>query len=206
MPRRDPACMRIITRRRCPAEAAGCVSAGVGVVLTPSGATVMRIIVLSFAIAFCLGGCHKAQEAATEAAIETASGHKVDVERDGDKVTYKSDEGEVTMQHGMDLSLPADFPKDIYLPKTYTVNSVMDMGGMHMVALMAPEPVPALFNAASEAMQQQGWKQVTAMQQATGSAMLAFEKEKRHVALSFNRNRQGVGTVVSVQMQDDAKR
>ena len=44
------------------------------------------------------------------------------------------------------------------------------------------------------------------MQQATGSAMLAFEKKKRHVALSFNRNRQGEGTVVSVQMQDDAKR
>jgi hypothetical protein len=51
-----------------------------------------------------------------------------------------------------------------------------------------------------------GWKQVTAMQQATGSAMLAFEKEQRHVALSFNRNRQGEGTVVSVQVQDDAKR
>jgi hypothetical protein len=143
--------MRIITRHRCPAEAADCVSAGVGIVLTPSGTTAMRIIVLSFAIVFCLGGCHKAQEAATEAAIETASGHKVDVQRDGDKVTYKSDEGEVTMQR-------------------------------------------------------QGWKQVTAMQQATGSAMLAFEKEKRHVALSFNRNRQGAGTVVSVQMQDDVKR
>lgn len=166
----------------------------------------MRIIALSLAITLCLGGCHKAQEAAAEAAIESASGHKVDIKRDGDKITYKSDEGEVTMQNGMDLSLPADFPKDIYLPKAYTVNSVMDMGGMHMVALMAPDPVPALFNAASGAMRQQGWKQVTAMQQATGSAMLAFEKDQRHVALSFNRNRQGEGTVVSVQMQDDPKR
>lgn len=171
---------------------------------------VMRVVVLSSAITLCLAGCHKAQEAAaeaaTEAAIESASGHKVDIERDGDKVTYKSDEGEVTMQHGVDLSLPADFPKDVYLPGRYTVNSVMDMGGMRMVALMAPEPVPALFSAASTTMQQQGWKQVTAMQQATGSAMLAFEKEQRHVALSFNRNRQGEGTVVSVQMQDDVKR
>lgn len=167
---------------------------------------VMRVVVLSSAITLCLAGCHKAQEVAAEAAIESASGHKVDIERDGDKVTYESDEGEVTMQHGMDLSLPADFPKDIYLPGKYTVNSVMDMGGMHVVALMAPEPVPALFSAASATMQQQGWKQVTAMQQATGSAMLAFEKEQRHVALSFNRNRQGEGTVVSVQMQDDAKR
>lgn len=167
---------------------------------------VMRIIVLSFAITFCLGGCHKAQEAAAEAAIETASGHKVDIERDGDKVTYTSDEGAVTMQHGMDLSLPADFPKDIYLPDKYTVNSVMDMGGMRMVALMTPKPVPALFNAAGAAMQQQGWKQVTAVQNAGGNAMLAFEKQQRHVSLSFNSNRQGEGTVVSVQMQDDAKR
>ena len=44
------------------------------------------------------------------------------------------------------------------------------------------------------------------MLQATGSAMLVFEKQQRHVSLSFNSNRQGEGTVVSVQMQDDAKR
>ena len=51
-----------------------------------------------------------------------------------------------------------------------------------------------------------GWKQVTAMQQATGSAMLALEKQQRHVSLSFNRNRQDEDIVVSVQIQDDAKR
>jgi len=167
---------------------------------------IMRILLLSFAITICLSGCHKAADNATEAAIEAASGQKVDVERDGDKVTFKNEEAEVTTQAGMNLPLPADFPKDIYLPKSYTVNTVMDMSGIHMVSLMAPEPVPALFNAASEAMQQQGWKQVTAMQHASGNAMLAFEKERRHVALSFNSNRQGAGTVLSVQMRDDTPR
>ena len=44
------------------------------------------------------------------------------------------------------------------------------------------------------------------MQQATGSAMLALEKQQRHVSLSFNRNRQDEDIVVSVQIQDDAKR
>ena len=166
----------------------------------------MRLLLLSFAISACLGGCRKAADAATETAIETASGNKVDVERDGDKVTYKTEEGEMTMQGGVDLPLPADFPKDVYLPKTYAVNSVMDMGGMRMVALMAPEPVPALFNAADETMKQHGWKQVTAMQHAGGNAMLAFEKEQRHVSLSFNRNRQGAGTLVSVQMREDTRR
>ncbi len=168
--------------------------------------TFLRLLLLSFAISACLGGCRKAADAATETAIETASGHKVDVERDGDTVTYKTEEGEMKMQGGVDLPLPADFPKDIYLPKTYAVNSVMDMGGMRMVALMSPEPVPALFNAAGDAMKQHGWKQITAMQHATGNAMLAFEKEQRHVSLSFNRNRQGAGTLVSVQMREDTKR
>lgn len=166
----------------------------------------MRLLLLSLAITACLGGCDKAADVATEAAIETASGQKVDVERDGNKVTYKTEEGEMTMEGGVDLPLPPDFPKDIYLPKTYAVNSVMDMGGMRMVALMTREPVPALFNSASAAMKQQGWKQVTAMQHAGGNAMLAFEKDKRHVSLSFNSNRQGAGTVVSVQMRDDARR
>jgi uncharacterized protein YceK len=166
----------------------------------------MRLLLLSLAIAACLGGCDKATGAASEGAIETASGQKVDVERDGDKVTYKTEEGEMTMQGGVDLPLPADFPKDIYLPRTYVVSSVMDMGGMRMVALMAPQPVPALFNSATSAMEQQGWKQVTAMQHASGNAMLAFEKEKRHVSLSFNSNRQGAGTLVSVQMREDTRR
>ena len=165
-----------------------------------------RLLLLSLVIAACLGGCDKAAGVATEVAIETASGQKVDVERDGDKVTYKTEEGEMTMQGGVDLPLPADFPKDIYLPRTYVVNSVMDMGGMRMVALMAPQPVPALFNSATAAMEQQGWKQVTAMQHASGNAMLAFEKEKRHVSLSFNSNRQGAGTLVSVQMREDTRR
>ena len=44
------------------------------------------------------------------------------------------------------------------------------------------------------------------MQQPTGNAMLAFEKQQRHVASSFNRNPQDEGTVVGVRMQDDAKR
>ena len=165
----------------------------------------LRVLLLSFAITACLGGCQKATDTATEVAIETASGQKVDVERDGDKVTFKTEEGEMTTQAGVSLPLPADFPKDIYLPQDYTVNTVMEMGGIHMVSLMAPTPVPVLFKAASEAMQQQGWKQVTAMQHASGNAMLAFEKEKRHVSLSFNSNRQGAGTVVSVQMRDDTR-
>ena len=49
-----------------------------------------------------------------------------------------------------------------------------------------------------------GWKQVTAMQQGTGSAMLALAATPR--SLSFNRNRQDEDIVVSVQIQDDAKR
>ena len=165
-----------------------------------------RLLLLSLAIAAGLVGCRKAADVATETAIETASGHKVDVERDGGKVTYKTEQGAMTVEGGVDLPLPPDFPKDVYLPKTYAVNSVMDMGGMRMVALMAPDPVPALFSSASATMKQQGWKQVTAMQHASGNAMLAFEKEQRHVSLSFNSNRQGAGTVVSVQMRDEPSR
>ena len=166
----------------------------------------IRIVLLSFAVAAAVIGCRKAQDSAAEAAIQAASGQRVEVERDGDKITYKTEEGEVAMQGGMNLPPPADFPKDVYLPKKYVVNSVMDMGGMRMVAMMAADPVPALFNAASESMQRQGWKQVTAMQHANGNAMLAFQKEQRHVSLSFNSNRQGAGTVVSVQLRDDAQR
>lgn len=158
------------------------------------------------ALAF-LPGCRKAEESASEAIIESASGGDVDVERDGDTTTIRSrdGEGEMRVQAGMDLKLPADFPDDVYLPSKYSVNSVMDMGPVKMIALSTPQAVPVLFAQAGSTMHAKGWKQLSAMQHASGNAMLAFQKDRREVALSFNQSRSATGTVMSVQLRSDAR-
>ena len=151
--------------------------------------------------ALCLAGCQRAADAATEAAIEHASGQKVEVDRDGDSVSFKTEQGELNMQAGESLPLPADFPKDVWLPKTYDVNSVMDMAGVQVVSVRAQGKVSGLHADARAAMAQAGWKQTMSMQHSADNAMLSFEKAERAAVLSFNRGGSDGDVVMSVQLR-----
>jgi len=164
-----------------------------------------RVSQLSSALVLVLaaGACQKVGETAADAAIERATG--VAVERDGGQVTRRSADGEVAIHSGDAVALPADFPADIYLPADYQVNSIMDLQGVSMVSLTAPGQVPALFAAAREAMQAQGWTQSMSAQHSDDTAMLAFEKgeqaQRRSATLSFNRNSGDEHVIVGVQLQ-----
>lgn len=149
-----------------------------------------------------LGGCRKSQESIADAAIERASDGKVKIDRDGDRMTIKTDQGEMAVQSGEALPLPKDFPGDVYLPPDYRINSVMDLGGAKVLSLQADGKVSVLFDAARTAMDKQGWKQTMAMQNSTDTAMLAYEKDKRAAVLSFNENSGDAGVTMSVQLRD----
>lgn len=160
-----------------------------------------RILAIGLACVLLPTGCQKAADRMTEDAIERASDGQVKIERDGDKVVLKTADGQVTMQGGDALPLPAAFPKDVYLPGDYAVNSVMDLEGVSMVSLRAPGKVPGLFADARESMVAQGWKETMAMQHSVESAMLAFEKEQRAATLSFSDDGDA-GVAVGVQLRD----
>ncbi len=151
--------------------------------------------------------CSKSpEERLGEAAIESASGEDVDIERNGEQVSIKTDEGEMKMSAGESLPLPADFPRDVYLPVSYKVNSMMDMAPIRAINLTTSAKVADLFAAAGPAMKAQGFTQKMAIQQSTGHAMLSFEKDKRSVSLSFMDSRSVAGqTVVSLQLQQIAQ-
>ncbi|MFP7723365.1 hypothetical protein [Lysobacter sp. A3-1-A15] len=147
-------------------------------------------------------GCSKSpDELAAEAAIRAATGHEVKVERDGDQVTFNTDQGEMRIAGGDDLALPDAFPDDIYLPPDYRVTSVMDMGGTHVVSLSTRGRANALFEEARGAMEKSGWRQTMAMQHDADNAMLAFEKGERATVLSFN-GADGGEVQVGVQLRD----
>lgn len=152
-----------------------------------------------------LAGCQRA----ADTMIERASGGQVEIERDGDTVVLKTAEGQMTMQGGDSLPLPKGFPEDVYLPRGYAINSVMDLEGVNVIGLHAPGKVPGLFADAREAMAAQGWKETMAMQHSVESAMLAFEKPgdggaARGAVLAFNDSgEQGVN--VSVQLRSGSQ-
>src|SRR5690606_17598417 len=117
----------------------------------------------------------KAADAATEAAIERASGQQVEIDRDGDRMRIRTAEGEVSIAAGNGISLPDDFPDDLFLPARYGVNSVMDIGGARLLSLESSGTVPSMFDAARTHMEGHGWSQTLAVQQAE-SAMLGFSQ------------------------------
>jgi hypothetical protein len=144
-----------------------------------------------------VAGCQKTGATATGAAIARAGDP---VEAIGHPAVSDGDAG---------LPLPDNFPKDVYLPARYTVDSAMDMGGTAMVAMTAPGRVTALFAEARSTMRTQGWTQTMAAQHSVDNAVLVFEKDQRNATLSFNRaqgdDAPGEGVLVSVQLRDPAQ-
>ncbi|MGY1530665.1 hypothetical protein [Luteimonas sp. A649] len=132
-------------------------------------------------------GCQRAADAAAEAAIERANGQQVEVDRDGNRMRIHTSEGEMSIATGAGIALPADFPGDLFLPASYGVSSVMDIGGARLLSLESDGTVASMFDDARAAMARGGWTQTLAMQQAD-SAMLGFSQGEREATYTFTRH------------------
>lgn len=148
-------------------------------------------------------GCQRAADAAAEAAIERASGQQVEVDRDGNRMRIRTPEGDMHITTGDGIALPADFPDDLFLPESYGVSSVMDIGGARLLSLESDGTVASMFDAARASMGRSGWTQTLAMQQAD-SAMLGFSQGEREATYTFTRggDRQ---LMVGIQLRERAE-
>ena len=143
-------------------------------------------------------GCKKAQDAAVETAIERATGAKV--EKDGDTMTIKTEQGEVkvaTAEDGGTVAMPADFPKDVYLPADNKLASAMDMAGMQMLNMTTPQDLAKVSADIEKSMQGQGWKREMAMQAGDGSTLM-YSKDNRQVVYQMLKADEG-GTQLAVR-------
>ena len=143
-------------------------------------------------------GCKKAQDAAVETAIERATGAKV--EKDGDTMTIKTKQGEVkvaTAEDGGTVAMPADFPKDVYLPADNKLASAMDMAGMQMLNMTTPQDLAKVSADIEKSMQGQGWKREMAMQAGDGSTLM-YSKDKRQVVYQMLKADEG-GTQLAIR-------
>ena len=143
-------------------------------------------------------GCKKAQDAAVETAIERATGAKV--EKDGDTMTIKTEQGEVkvaTAEDGGTVAMPADFPKDVYLPADNKLASAMDMAGMQMLNMTTPQDLAKVSADIEKSMQGQGWKREVAMQAGDGSTLM-YSKDKRQVVYQMLKADEG-GTQLAIR-------
>lgn len=148
-------------------------------------------------------GCQRAADAATEAAIERASGQQVGIDRDGERLRITSADGEAVITAGAGVALPADFPDDLFLPPSYGITSVMDVGGARLVNLESDGAVASMFEATRASMAGKGWSQTLAMQQAD-SAMLGFSHGDREATYTFSRH-SGGPLMVGIQLRDASR-
>lgn len=166
-----------------------------------------QLLFAAISLTMVLVACgKKPEEAAAEAAIKAATGADATVRHDGDATTtsIKTKDGELNIQSGEGLSLPADFPTDVYLPAGYQVKNVMNMGPMHSLVVDIPGQAPAVSKEITGKMEAGGWKTAMSMQSGQGS-MLSFtrDSDKRTATYTMSPGQDGKLTL-SVQQTADA--
>jgi hypothetical protein len=151
-----------------------------------------------------LAACGQAQEAASETAaekaIEASTGQKVDIDqKDGQRtVTMETEQGTLTASAGENVTLPADFPKDVQLPADAIVVSAMSMGPAMTVALKSKQALAATYEAFRKAQGEAGWKETMSMQSGDG-AVLGFEKDGKLVMAHMASDEGGSTVSITVQ-------
>jgi len=161
----------------------------------------MRGVLLLCCVALALTACKKsADEALAEAAIKGATGHDVSVDKDGEQVTIKTDDGAMTISGGESATLPASFPQDVFLPGKYSVESVVEMNSTQLIALTTEGEVATLYADARTRMEKEGWKQTMAMQGSANDGLLAYEKGERKATVSFNAEPETQTVAVGLQI------
>ena len=169
----------------------------------PTRSNMVRVLfpILAVALLLPLTACPKAAEKMAEAALEKASGNKVDLKRDGDTMTIKTDEGEfkaAVSEDGESVPMPDDFPKDVFLPEKGKVNSAMDMAGMKMVNIITSASSSEISTEVQKSMEAQGWKREMAMQGEEGSATFVYSKDMRQTVYQMMKN-DGGGTQIAIR-------
>lgn len=155
------------------------------------------LLLLALSLA-ALPGCRQSREAFAESPLEHP-----ELRLPAHDATRPTRERPL-IARGEALSLPDDFPDDIYLPASYRIDSLMDRGALRVVSLQAPGQVSALFDAARASMDGRGWKQTLAMRDAREGALLNYEKGNRAAVLSFSDDPDAGAVRVNLQLHSGA--
>ncbi len=125
------------------------------------------LAILTFSVSSCGNNdekvADKTSEEIAEKIIESATGNKVDVNKNGEtgSVTIKGDNGEEVTISSNGNDIPDDFPSDIYLPEgkissVGTINS--EEGDIITIVLNVKESTDKIAEKILKKMKANGWK------------------------------------------------
>lgn len=143
----------------------------------------MRYLTCVVIAAIGLAGCGESTgEAAAEKVASRMIGQDVEVDDDGETVTI----GDTRMSSGDAARLPADFPKDVYLPGNYKLESVIQSPNSTALHMSTADAADKLFDSAVGAMKSEGWTQGWTVPPGDGAGLASFEKDGRRASLSVD--------------------
>ncbi|OPZ26339.1 MAG: hypothetical protein BWZ02_02065 [Lentisphaerae bacterium ADurb.BinA184] len=151
------------------------------------------------------GAPERAAEALIERAIEKDQGGKADVDITAGGIKVKTGEGEMELNAGEGVKLPADFPSDVTVYSGAKVRSVIKVPDGTGVVLESGDAVAKVAAAYREKMKAGGWAEESALD-AEGQTALVFTKAERqcHVmVVKTDDGRSEITMMVSGEKADD---
>jgi len=124
-----------------------------------------------------LSGCGKSlSDRVTENLIEKSTGGQADVNtQDGN---IKVNAGGMNIETGTNVSLPKNFPNDVYLPSDYKLLSAITSEKSYTISFETASTATDIFNTYKDKVVSDGWKIVTSGDFG-GMQTLNAEKENR---------------------------
>ena len=141
----------------------------------------------------------KASENMAEKVLENATGGQADVDIEGENVTVKTEEGNV--QVGEQISLPADFPKDVYVYEgaiKAVINNTAAKG--YTVSVETDKAITDVKAAYEKKIVEDGWEK-TGVMDFGESVSISGTKDSRTLSVMIGKSGDKTSVVLGVSEQ-----
>ena len=142
----------------------------------------------------------KISESLAEKAIEMsmkAEGASAKVDLSKGTMTVTTKDGETAVVSGEGASVPADFPKDVYVIKGAKIQTSLKTPDGYMLSMQVDQSVAKLAATYETELKAQGWTQEASFDMGD-SRSLSYKKDERQVAIVMNRSDESTAVMITV--------
>ena len=157
---------------------------------------IVVVVVIVFIVLTVIGYFVQRQlaEKAAETAIEQATGSKVDVSQDGEKITIETAEGKVTVGKN---DIPDSFPSDITIYSGAEVISTTESSVGSSVVLKTSDPTSKVADFYKDDLKKNGWEIVSTITN-EGLTLITARKGSKEVLITVTTDEEDEKTNVGI--------
>jgi hypothetical protein len=167
-----------------------------------SSGVVLGLMVFSAAL---ISGCGKAEksvsekiaEKAIEMSMKSEDGTSAKVDLSKGTMTIKTKDGETAVVSGDGVSVPADFPKDVYVIKGAKIQMSMKTSDGYVLSMQTEQSVANLAATYETELKAQGWAQEASFDMGE-TRSLSYKKDGRQVAIVMSKADEATTVMITV--------